>query len=213
MNYGTWSEITLATSTENQEISSTPITYTDQDGDFEITLEAGGSGTTLDGTNYKKLLNNGDGSYRVNINEDGSSMNGRYIVHLIGRSGTPADGIDQSIAYTSIGNDVTSIITAYDTDNTQAGATLADITVEWEIHDVTDVTKQDIYVLPTGTSLNVATQSPVATFNDNTTKAWSGNTTEDSVGSTVVAGDYTVYVVTDSGSVANLYVELAVNAD
>jgi len=210
VNYGTWDEITLATASENATISQSPISYVDQDGNFDFTLAAGGLGTSLDGTNFKKLLNNKNGTYMININEDGGSMNGRYILKAIGREATLAAGINQEIAYTSFGNDVTSTITAYDTDRTVAGVTLEDVTVVWEIAEKTNITKQSVYILPVGTALNTSIHTAVGTFNNNTAKNWTGTTNLDSANLSLSAGSYTVYVVAEDEN--NLVLnELSVN--
>ena len=74
--------------------------------------------------------------------------------------------------------------------------------------------KQEIYILPTPSSLNLATQTPVVALADNTTAAWTGTSSMTRDSANVLfdsAKSYDIYVVAvDAGgsktpSVANLW--------
>lgn len=87
-------------------------------------------------------------------------------------------------------------IHAVDNDNIYVGVDGRDFTVNWTVSTSDGVTGQEIYILPTGTFLNMLTHTPVATFADNTTNSWTGGAgvTKDSVGNNLTGGTYKVEV-------------------
>ncbi len=90
------------------------------------------------------------------------------------------------------------IITAgADSDLVIAGVNGLDFSLTWTVSADLDVISQRIYILAAGTTLNLATQTPVKTFSDRTTATWTGDAaiTLDSTGAAFAAGKYDLYVV------------------
>lgn len=91
-----------------------------------------------------------------------------------------------------------SITAVSDPDLTHEGIDGRDFHVEWTRSVSVDVAKQELYILPTPSSLNLATQTPVVVLTDNTTAAWTGTSSMTRDSANVLfdsAKSYDIYVV------------------
>lgn len=98
-------------------------------------------------------------------------------------------------------------LVAIDPDATFAGVDGSDFQVSWTPSISASVYRQEIYILPLGTVLNLPTHTPAAAFDDNTTHQWTGNSslTLDSANprAPLAEGDYTIYVAARDASGSN----------
>jgi len=81
-------------------------------------------------------------------------------------------------------------------DTTYDGVDGRDFIISWTPSISANVTSQQIYILPTGTPLNLSAHSPVATINNNTTSSWTGEQSlnKDSAGADLARGRYRIFV-------------------
>lgn len=179
-------------------------TYTPDDGyfNFALTQNAGG----LDTSNFMVLYNDKNGAYRIHLNENGSSMNGKYVLDVTGKVGSTFAAFKQQFVYGTVGNDITYTITAQDSDTTSVGLSAKDVTVNWSTMKQADVTSTDVYILPTATTLDTNTHLALTgTITTGTVNAFQGATgSNDSAAAALVAGEYKVYVVNKDTSGAIL---------
>ena len=72
-----------------------------------------------------------------------------------------------------------------------------DFSAAWTVSSSLDVIHQDIYVLPQGTDLTLATHQVFDSIANRTTASWTGpsSRTTDSAGAALVAGTYSVWIV------------------
>ncbi|MEK4712075.1 hypothetical protein [Sporosarcina sp. FSL K6-5500] len=167
----------------------------DGDFNFKLTQNAGG----LDTSNFMVFHNDKNGTYGVHINEDGSSMNGNYVVDVTSKT----TAFKQQFVYGTVGNDVTYAITAQDSDLTTADLSAADVTVKWSTMKQDNVSSSKVFILPTGTTLDAASHTALAgTIDTNgADNEFVGTTgSNDSTGTALADGTYDVYVQNlDSG--------------
>ncbi|MEQ8176043.1 MAG: leucine-rich repeat protein, partial [Syntrophomonadaceae bacterium] len=94
-----------------------------------------------------------------------------------------------------------------DSDTAFVGVDGSDFQVSWIPSVSATVYRQEIYILPLGIALDLSSQTPAASFDENTSQQWTGNSslTQDSANprAPLAVGDYTVYVVVKDASGSN----------
>ncbi|MEN6392138.1 MAG: S-layer homology domain-containing protein [Syntrophomonas sp.] len=98
-------------------------------------------------------------------------------------------------------------LVAIDPDVTFVGVDGSDFQVSWTPSVSASVCRQEIYILPLGTALDLSGQTPAASFDDNTSQQWNGTSSlsQDSGNprAPLAVGDYTIYVVAKDASGSN----------
>lgn len=228
VSYGTWTETVLAAGQDidgtddyfTHPAKNTPNHIVPTDGEFEFNFSASSLAdqkntnysTGTDTDNFMKLINTSTGtaaSYKIHVNESGSSMDGAYYLDIVGKGSYQS--FKQQVVYTTKGNDVTSVITTRDSDTT-TGVNGKDISVEWDYMNESTIASQEIYIMPGFLSsvdtLPTAATTPITIIHDKTTRQFIGdiNITKDSENNPLATGTYTVFVVAkdSTGTVVNL---------
>ncbi|NOU97460.1 hypothetical protein GC093_30175 [Paenibacillus sp. LMG 31456] len=133
-------------------------------------------------------------SLKLTVNAGKVTKGSTYVVRLFtGESAHPEFVASSSF----IMGYLASSLTVADNDTFNPGVDGSDFSITWKPSSWVEAVKQEIYILPRLAGyVNRTKHTPLAVFNDRTTKEWSDPTiTKDSTGNSLLATDYTVYVV------------------
>jgi hypothetical protein len=91
-------------------------------------------------------------------------------------------------------------VSGQDPDGAVAGVDGRDFSATWTVSTSLHISSQKVYLLPESATLDLNTapaETPVATYSNNTTAAWTGTAglTKDSLGANLVAGNYRIWIV------------------